>query len=83
MDWLQRELPQRAGRVINRIRQTRQGNLSDARFGSRMKGEGEIAGTIESLFKISARRHKLDKRWSGLSTEHFVHISSSDQFELF
>jgi len=83
MDWLQRELPQRAGRVINRIRQTRQGNLSDARFGSRMKGEGEIAGTIESLFKISARRHKLNKRWSGLSTENFVQTLDNTQLDLF
>ena len=71
LDWLSRELPDRAGKIINRIRDTRQGKMSDARFGSRLSGEGEIAKSIATLFRINARKYNLTKRWRNLSTEHF------------
>ncbi|MBI5475073.1 MAG: PA0069 family radical SAM protein [Ignavibacteriae bacterium] len=71
LNWLGRELPERSGKIINRIRDTRQGELSEARFGKRMRGEGEIAAAIHSLFEINMRKYNLNKRWHGLSTEHF------------
>ncbi|MBM2841404.1 MAG: radical protein [Bacteroidetes bacterium] len=82
LDWLQRTMPQRAAKIINRIKDTRAGTMSDARFGSRMKGEGEISETINTLFKVHARKYNLNKRWSGLSTEHFRR-SVSHQVEMF
>ena len=82
LDWLQRNLPERASKITNRIKDTRAGEMSDARFGSRMKGEGEIARTISNLFKLNARKLNLTSRWSGLSTEHFVRQSKGQQ-ELF
>jgi len=72
LDWLRRELPERASKIINRIRDTRKGSISDSRFGSRMRGEGEIADAINRLFTIHAHKHNLVGRWSDLSTEHFV-----------
>jgi DNA repair photolyase len=83
LDWLQRELPERAGKIINRIRETRAGELSDSRFDVRMKGEGEIAETIEKLFRINARKYNLAKRWHGLSTEHFRRDTAANQMEIF
>ncbi|MEW6509442.1 MAG: PA0069 family radical SAM protein [Bacteroidota bacterium] len=71
LDWLQREFPERAPKVLSRIRDTRSGALSDARFGSRMRGEGEIADTVRSLFRLHVDRYGLGKRWSGLSSAHF------------
>jgi DNA repair photolyase len=82
LDWLRRSLPDRASRIINRIMDTRQGQMSDARFGTRLNGEGEIARTINALFTLNARKYNLTKRWGGLSTEHFVH-DESDQMEIF
>ncbi len=72
LEWLQRELPSRAAKIINRIRDTREGKLSDARFGSRMTGEGEIAETLADLFRIHAARHGLTERWCGLATDRFT-----------
>jgi len=83
LDWLQRNLPERANKIINRIKDTRSGEMSDARFGSRMKGEGEIARAINSLFKLNARKLDLTGRWSGLSTKHFRREPAASQFELF
>jgi DNA repair photolyase len=82
LDWLRREFPDRAGRILNRIKDTRKGELSDVRFGSRMEGEGEIARTITELFKLHARKYNLVKRWTGLSTGHFRRPSKG-QIEMF
>ncbi len=82
LDWLQRNFPDRAGKIINRIKDTRQGRMSDSRFGSRMKGEGEIADAIVSLFKLNANKLNLQRRWEDLSVEHFRH-PTSPQMSLF
>lgn len=82
-EWLHREFPDRAGKVLNRIRDTRDGALSDPCFGTRMSGTGNIASTIHSLFSVHARKLGLGTRWSGLSTENFIRQSRNGQAELF
>jgi DNA repair photolyase len=49
-------LPERAERVLHRIRETRDGKLYDARFAIRGRGEGEYARTIAALFDAAAAR---------------------------
>jgi DNA repair photolyase len=71
MEWLTRALPDRAGKIINRIKDTRAGEISDSRFGSRMFGEGEISATINTLFRIHADRYGLGKRFENLVTDRF------------
>ncbi len=53
---LREGIPERAGRVLHRIRETRDGKLYDARYGVRGRGEGEYARSISSLFDASASR---------------------------
>jgi DNA repair photolyase len=53
---LRATLPERADRVLHRIRETRDGKLYDARFGIRGRGKGEYARTIAALFEASASR---------------------------
>jgi DNA repair photolyase len=57
--WLERHYPEKRERVLNRIRATRDGRLSDSTFGVRMRGDGEYAKQIALLFDASARRHRL------------------------
>jgi DNA repair photolyase len=66
LDWLKRELPNRAGKIINRIKDTRQGELNDSRFGTRMGGEGEMAKAINTLFELHAQKYNLATQWSCL-----------------
>jgi DNA repair photolyase len=47
---LRSALPERAERVLHRIRETHDGKLYDGRFGVRGRGEGEYARSIASLF---------------------------------
>jgi len=53
---LRAALPERADRVLHRIRETRDGKLYDGRFGVRGRGEGEYAATIGALFDAAASR---------------------------
>jgi len=59
---LRAALPERAERVLHRIRETRGGKLYDSRFGTRGRGEGLYAEAIRSLFETTARRLGLDTR---------------------
>ena len=71
-DWLERHYPERKEKVLNRIRSMRGGELNDARFGSRMRGEGLFARHIAQLFSISCRRVGIGEgRFPRLSTAAF------------
>ncbi|MFO1061491.1 MAG: PA0069 family radical SAM protein [Dongiaceae bacterium] len=63
-EWLEAHVPDRAERVLNLIRETRDGRLNDPSFGSRMKGQGPYAELIAKRFKLATRRHGLNQeRW--------------------
>jgi DNA repair photolyase len=60
LEWLERTQPDRAGRIEGRIREVRGGKLNDSEFGRRMRGTGELAEQIGSLFHLFAKKHGLD-----------------------
>ena len=72
-EWLDLHVPDRAEHVMSLIRQMRGGKDNDARFGSRMRGEGAYADMIRQRFALACRRHGLTR--SGqihLDTRRFV-----------
>jgi DNA repair photolyase len=50
-DWLQRHFPDRADRVMARIREMRGGKDNDPRFGTRFTGEGIWAQLLQARFQ--------------------------------
>ena len=66
---LREVLPLRADRVLNRLRDIRGGNLSESRFGKRMRGSGTYWKSIDDLFQISKKRCGLDREGAGSSCE--------------
>lgn len=54
-DWLARHRPLAAEHVMNRLRDCRGGRDYDARFGSRMRGEGIFAELIAKRFRKAQR----------------------------
>jgi len=80
VEWVEREFPQRAPKVLNRIRQTRNGGLSDPRFHSRMSGEGEVAKAIADLFELACKRYGLNKITTELSTAGFQRSGQLSMF---
>jgi len=53
---LQAELPAKAKRVLNRIREMRGGKLNSSEFGARMRGTGQYWEMVEQVFKIHCKR---------------------------
>ncbi len=58
---LQAGLPLAAEKVLRRTREMRGGKLYDARFGTRMSGEGEMFRTVEQLFHRTCERLGLNR----------------------
>ena len=56
-DWLKKKYPDRAEKIINRIMETHGGQVSDSRFGVRMKGEGKYAEIMAAQFHLAKRRY--------------------------
>ena len=69
--WLERAYPERAARVLARVREMRGGKLYDSRWGVRGRGEGVYADHIATLFKATARRLGLDGGLPPLRTDAF------------
>jgi DNA repair photolyase len=59
---LREKLPTKADRVLNRIREARDGKLNSAVFGERMRGKGEYWAATERLFKIHCARLGFNKK---------------------
>ncbi|HEY4540958.1 MAG TPA: PA0069 family radical SAM protein [Noviherbaspirillum sp.] len=60
--WLQTHFPERAQRVLNRLRDMRGGKEYDAEFGKRMRGEGVWADLIRQRFEKAVKRLGLQHR---------------------
>jgi DNA repair photolyase len=70
-DWVKREYPDRADKVLNRIRSMRDGKLNVSEFGSRMRGEGIFAEQIRALFKLSCKKIGMSNVFPSLSVSAF------------
>jgi len=69
--WLTQHFPERKEKVLNRIRALRGGRLNDPNFGTRMRGEGNLADQIEALFSVASRKAGLEGKRPELSIEAF------------
>ena len=69
-EWLRGHYPDRAERVLARVRETRGGALNDATFGRRMRGRGVYADLV-------ARRFELARKRLGLGREDLTQLDTS------
>ncbi|CAG9231200.1 Radical SAM domain protein [Paraburkholderia sabiae] len=90
--WLDAHFPDRAERVMNRVRDMRGGKDYDSSFSTRMKGEGLWADLLKQRFANAVRRLGLNARNHGiLDMSHFRRVeqakpaapASSSQMSLF
>lgn len=68
-EWLHTHFPDRAGKVLGRMKQTRGGKLYDAKFGQRMRGEGEYADQIRALFAATCTKLRFNEKREPLSVD--------------
>jgi DNA repair photolyase len=69
--WLDHHFPQRASRVMARVREMRGGKDYDANFGSRLRGEGVWAELIAQRFRKAAARFGLNRERVELDLTQF------------
>lgn len=55
-DWVNKNFPDRAQKVLNQIKSMHGGTLNDNQFGRRMKGEGKFAELIRNQFNLAKRK---------------------------
>lgn len=83
-EWLMRVYPEKASKIINRIKDIRRGELSSAEFGKRMRGEGQYAEQIHRLFKTCCSRYGLNKDIEHTAKDLFrIPPTDKSQGELF
>lgn len=66
--WLARFYPDRAQHVISLLSQMRNGKEYEAKFGTRMRGEGHFAELLAKRFEIACKRFNLNQQ----QNEHLV-----------
>ncbi len=76
IDWLEREFPERANKILNRIKDIRGGKLNESEFVKRFTGEGELAEMIHNLFEISCKKYGLNRERVKLSIDKFRNKSA-------
>ena len=81
-EWLDRTMPDRKEKIINRIKDVRSGRLNDSRFGHRMRGEGVWAETLSQLFQVTCKRHQMNFMRHPFRTDLFIR-NPSHQLNLF
>ncbi len=81
--WLQQHVPERAERVLARVREMRGGKTYDADFDHRMKGHGVWAQMIRQRVLKAAGRFGLDGAVPELDFSAFRARRSADQGDLF
>ena len=84
--WLEQNFPNRALRVMARVREMRGGRDYDAAWGTRMRGEGVWAELLQQRFRKATARLGLDRDRVELDLTKFrvpVRIHSTRQDDLF
>ncbi len=71
-DWLEKEYPDRAAKVMSLVKSVRSGAENDPNFGTRMAGTGPYAWTIGRRFQLAAQRLGLNTIRVKLRTDLFA-----------
>jgi len=83
-DWVAETYPDRAARIMARVRELHGGKDYDPAFGTRMTGQGEWAALMKQRFQLITRKLGLDRSLPQLRTDLFaVPPKAGDQLQLF
>ena len=82
-DWIYKNFPDRAEKVLHQIADAHGGQLNDSRFGKRMSGEGNMIRSINQLFKMSVKKHLSGRVRMEYNLGAFRRPGEMEQLELF
>ena len=70
-DWLEKNYPEKADRVMTRIRMIRGGKLNDPNWGTRMSGTGGYADYMHQLIEALSNKYHMNQPREPLAVHHF------------
>ncbi|QQA44276.1 PA0069 family radical SAM protein [Pelagovum pacificum] len=83
-EWVEEAFPDRATRIMGRVRELHGGRDYDPEFGKRMRGQGPWADLLRARFLTAIRRHGLSETLPNLRNDLFrVPPRPGDQLSLF
>jgi len=82
-DWVQAAFPDRAARIMGRVRELHGGKDYHSDFGLRMTGQGEWARLMQARFVLACRRSGLADRLPPLRCDLFAVPGRARQLSLF
>jgi DNA repair photolyase len=82
-DWIHKNFPDRADKVLHQIAEIHGGAVNDSRYGKRMRGEGEIANAIKQLFQMAVKKHLSGRERFEYDLTAFRRPGEIEQLELF
>jgi DNA repair photolyase len=81
-DWVRKNFPDRAEKVLHQIAECHNGKLNDSRFGKRMRGDGKVAESMAQMFRIAKNKYMKGRKMKELNCNIFNNNFSS-QLKLF
>src|SRR5690606_8936936 len=82
-DWVHKNYPDRADKVLNGIMSCHGGKLNDSEWGRRIRGDGNVAEGIRQLFKMGVKKYMGKDDLPVLRTDIFERPSTGGQLRLF
>ncbi|HWB64679.1 MAG TPA: PA0069 family radical SAM protein [Chitinophagales bacterium] len=90
-DWVRKNFPDRANKVINQVKTMHGGKLNDSEWGRRMRGEGKFAELIRTQFALARKKHLDGRKFPSLNYSLYKEardkilddINSNGQLKLF
>lgn len=82
-DWVHKNFPDAAEKILHQIADCHGGQLNDSRYGKRTKGEGKIAESIRQMFTNSVKRYMKGRHSPPLNTTDFRRPGEARQLDLF
>lgn len=71
-DWVTKNFPDRANKVLNQIKTMHGGKLNDTEYGRRMKGEGKFAELIRNQYKLACMKYLQGREMPPTNYELFI-----------
>ena len=71
-EWLHKEYPLKANRVMSFVHRVRDQKKNDSRFFHRFRGQGQVAQLIDQRFRIACRTLGLEQKLPELNTRNFL-----------
>jgi DNA repair photolyase len=75
-DWLKKNFPDRASKVMSKIAEFHGGQVNDSRYKIRMKGEGTLSENLNAQFQLARRKYFPETPESMLDSEQYLRFKN-------